>query len=74
MALATIARQIRLKKRIGKGRFGEVHMGTWSGRDVAAKIFDSRDDARLAKYLYLQCQCFLYEKPKYGTNKRTPAF
>ena len=50
LALATIARQIRLKKRIGKGRFGEVHMGTWAGRDVAAKIFDSRDDARLANH------------------------
>ena len=25
------------------GRYGIVYRGTWSGKDVAAKIFDSRD-------------------------------
>ena len=43
-----ISRTIRLGKEIGKGRFGVVCIGAWQGRDVAVKIFDSRDDARYA--------------------------
>ncbi|XP_066137936.1 bone morphogenetic protein receptor type-1B isoform X3 [Euwallacea fornicatus] len=35
----TISRQIRLVKPVGKGRYGEVWMGTWRGEKVAVKIF-----------------------------------
>ncbi|XP_016109287.1 activin receptor type-1C-like isoform X3 [Sinocyclocheilus grahami] len=40
----TIARTIVLQESIGKGRFGEVWRGKWSGEDVAVKIFSSRDE------------------------------
>ncbi|MBN3277521.1 ACV1C protein, partial [Polyodon spathula] len=40
----TIARSIVLHETIGKGRFGEVWRGKWSGEDVAVKIFSSRDE------------------------------
>ncbi|XP_041120360.1 activin receptor type-1C-like isoform X2 [Polyodon spathula] len=40
----TIARSIVLHEIIGKGRFGEVWRGKWSGEDVAVKIFSSRDE------------------------------
>ncbi|MGH0120688.1 UNVERIFIED_CONTAM: hypothetical protein FKN15_035074 [Acipenser sinensis] len=40
----TIARSIVLHETIGKGRFGEVWRGRWSGEDVAVKIFSSRDE------------------------------
>lgn len=40
----SIARQIDLKKMIGKGRFGEVWKGQWRGDSVAVKIFSSLDE------------------------------
>lgn len=40
----TFSRQITLLKCIGKGKFGEVHKGTWRSDDVAVKIFSSRDE------------------------------
>nr|XP_032807774.1 TGF-beta receptor type-1-like [Petromyzon marinus] len=40
----TIARTIVLQEAIGKGRFGEVWRGVWSGEHVAVKIFSSRDE------------------------------
>lgn len=43
LVVSTISREIRLGSLVGKGRFGIVYHGTWSGKDVAAKIFDSRD-------------------------------
>ena len=30
--------------RSGKGRYGEVWRGTWTGENVAVKIFSSRDE------------------------------
>ena len=42
----TICREIKRKFIIGEGRFGKVWVGEWHGKDVACKIFDSRDDAR----------------------------
>lgn len=44
LAQRTIARQIELQKEIGKGRFGEVWLGSWKGDEVAVKIFSSRDE------------------------------
>lgn len=44
MNLRTIARQITLIECIGKGRFGEVHRGSFRGDNVAVKIFASRDE------------------------------
>jgi len=41
----TIARQIKLHERIGKGRFGDVHRGAWYGENVAVKIFSSDEEA-----------------------------
>lgn len=41
----TICREIKRKFVIGEGRFGKVWVGEWQGKDVACKIFDSRDDA-----------------------------
>jgi len=43
LVVSTISREIRLGALVGKGRYGIVYRGTWSGKDVAAKIFDSRD-------------------------------
>uniref|UniRef100_A0A5S6QFE1 receptor protein serine/threonine kinase n=1 Tax=Trichuris muris TaxID=70415 RepID=A0A5S6QFE1_TRIMR len=40
----TIARQINLRHIIGRGRFGEVWLGSWKGEDVAVKIFSSIDE------------------------------
>ena len=40
----TLAKQIRLFDRIGKGRYGEVWRGQWNGDSVAVKIFFSRDE------------------------------
>uniref|UniRef100_A0A0N4UMY7 receptor protein serine/threonine kinase n=1 Tax=Dracunculus medinensis TaxID=318479 RepID=A0A0N4UMY7_DRAME len=40
----TIARQIELQNEIGRGRFGEVWLGSWKGDPVAVKIFSSRDE------------------------------
>merc|ERR1719367_324068 len=40
----TIARQIKLEKEIGRGRFGEVWLGHWNGDKVAVKIFSTRDE------------------------------
>ncbi|KAL7675901.1 hypothetical protein ACOME3_002162 [Neoechinorhynchus agilis] len=40
----TLARQIRLVEIIGKGRFGEVWLGTWHDDPVAVKIFSARDE------------------------------
>ncbi|KAL5258003.1 hypothetical protein ACHWQZ_G012826 [Mnemiopsis leidyi] len=40
----TIARQITLIETIGKGRFGEVHRGSFRGDNVAVKIFASHDE------------------------------
>eukprot|EP00794_Sanderia_malayensis_P017253 gene17253-18978_t len=44
LAQRTIARQIVLCECIGKGRFGDVHRGTWNGENVAVKIFTSREE------------------------------
>ncbi|GAB6020548.1 hypothetical protein CHUAL_003231 [Chamberlinius hualienensis] len=41
----TLAKQISLMECIGKGRYGEVWLGTWQGEKVAVKIFFSRDEA-----------------------------
>ena len=40
----SIAQQINLLHSIGQGRFGEVHLGTWRGENVAVKIFSTRDE------------------------------
>ena len=40
----TLAKQIRLLDRVGKGRYGEVWRGKWNGDFVAVKIFFSRDE------------------------------
>ncbi|XP_062396374.1 serine/threonine-protein kinase receptor R3 [Sardina pilchardus] len=40
----TMARQISLVECVGKGRYGEVWRGTWTGESVAVKIFSSRDE------------------------------
>jgi len=44
LAQRSIARQIRLDKLVGQGRFGEVWKGDWRGGDVAVKIFSARDE------------------------------
>jgi len=36
--------QIELRAVIGKGRFGDVWLGSWKGDDVAVKVFHSRDE------------------------------
>ncbi|XP_063145918.1 bone morphogenetic protein receptor type-1B-like [Candoia aspera] len=41
----TIAKQIQLVKQIGRGRYGEVWMGTWRGEKVAVKVFFSTEEA-----------------------------
>ena len=41
----SIARQIELISKIGKGRFGEVWRGDWRGETVAVKIFSSLEEA-----------------------------
>lgn len=41
----TLAKQISLAERIGKGRYGEVWQGLWHGERIAVKIFFSRDEA-----------------------------
>lgn len=41
----TLARQIHLKKCIGKGRYGNVWLGERKSENVAVKIFFSRDEA-----------------------------
>ncbi|VDP24984.1 unnamed protein product [Soboliphyme baturini] len=40
----TIARQIHLQNVIGRGRFGEVWLGSWKGENVAVKIFSTVDE------------------------------
>ncbi|KAK0041699.1 bone morphogenetic protein receptor type-1B [Biomphalaria pfeifferi] len=40
----TIAKQITLVRRIGKGRFGEVWKGKWRGENVAVKIFFTTEE------------------------------
>lgn len=40
----TIAKQIKKKELIGKGRYGEVWLGQWNGEDVAIKIFSTLDE------------------------------
>ncbi|XP_072181045.1 activin receptor type-1-like [Diadema setosum] len=40
----TVARQINLVQQVGKGRYGEVWMGTWQGDTIAIKIFSSIDE------------------------------
>lgn len=41
----TIARQIQFEKQVGKGRFGEVYTARWNGEMVAAKVFQTTDEA-----------------------------
>ena len=41
----TIGRQVTLKQRIGKGRYGEVYLGEWGGTFVAVKSFHSMEEA-----------------------------
>ncbi|CAG9131225.1 unnamed protein product [Plutella xylostella] len=45
MLQRTLAKQVALHARVGKGRFGEVWRGLWYADDVAVKIFFSRDEA-----------------------------
>ena len=40
----TIGRQVTLKQRIGKGRYGEVYLGEWGGTFVAVKSFHSMEE------------------------------
>merc|ERR1719259_1373874 len=44
LVLRTLAKQINLLERVGKGRYGEVWRGLWNGDAVAVKIFFSRDE------------------------------
>jgi hypothetical protein len=41
----TIGRQITLKQRIGKGRYGEVYLADWKGTYVAVKSINSSEEA-----------------------------
>jgi len=41
----TIGRQISLKQRIGKGRYGEVYLAEWKGTYVAVKSINSSEEA-----------------------------
>jgi len=41
----TLAKNIQLKRCIGKGRYGEVWHAFWLGENVAVKIFSTRDEA-----------------------------
>ena len=41
----TIAKQIVFHNKIGKGRYGEVWMGSWRGENVAVKMFSTIDEA-----------------------------
>jgi serine/threonine protein kinase len=41
----TIGRQITLRHRIGKGRYGEVYLGEWKGTNVAVKSINSSEEA-----------------------------
>ncbi|XP_038218340.1 activin receptor type-1 isoform X2 [Zerene cesonia] len=45
MVQRTLAKQVTLIERIGKGRYGEVWRGAWCADSVAVKIFFSRDEA-----------------------------
>ncbi|XP_045762527.1 activin receptor type-1 isoform X2 [Maniola jurtina] len=45
MVQRTLAKQVTLIERIGKGRYGEVWRGSWYADSVAVKIFFSRDEA-----------------------------
>lgn len=40
----TIAKQIRIERKIGEGRFGKVCLATWRGECVAVKIFTTIND------------------------------
>uniref|UniRef100_A0A914GV96 receptor protein serine/threonine kinase n=1 Tax=Globodera rostochiensis TaxID=31243 RepID=A0A914GV96_GLORO len=44
LAERTMARQITLKNCIGRGGFGDVHLGEWRNEPVAVKIFMSRKE------------------------------
>ncbi|KAJ8911325.1 hypothetical protein NQ315_017021, partial [Exocentrus adspersus] len=44
MVQRTIAKQIQLGASIGKGRFGEVWLGTWREEEVAVKVFISTEE------------------------------
>ncbi|XP_050671600.1 activin receptor type-1 [Leptidea sinapis] len=44
MVQRTLAKQVTLIERIGKGRYGEVWRGSWYADSVAVKIFFSRDE------------------------------
>ncbi|XP_053267739.1 bone morphogenetic protein receptor, type IBb [Pleuronectes platessa] len=44
MVQRTIAKQIHMVKQIGKGRYGEVWMGTWRGERVAVKVFFTTEE------------------------------
>ncbi|CAL8106614.1 unnamed protein product [Orchesella dallaii] len=41
----TIGKQITLKQRIGKGKFGEVYLGEWKGTYVAVKSINTSEEA-----------------------------
>ncbi|XP_072948029.1 activin receptor type-1 [Epargyreus clarus] len=45
MVQRTLAKQVTLLDRVGKGRYGEVWRGSWYADTVAVKIFFSRDEA-----------------------------
>lgn len=40
----TIAKQIRIERQIGEGRFGKVCLANWRGEHVAVKIFTTIND------------------------------
>nr|ALR88679.1 activin receptor type I-like mw [Saccoglossus kowalevskii] len=40
----TVARQITLFDKVGKGRYGEVWRGLYHGENIAVKIFSTRDE------------------------------
>lgn len=41
----TLAKNIQLKRCIGKGRYGDVWQAVWNCENVAVKIFSTRDEA-----------------------------